>query len=311
MRLSFWSALLVLAMVFGCSGAAARRASVEITAWQVEWEQYHEAETDDRFEAALAGYQSMCERRPPYPRACYDRSRLLFALERDSQAVERSLDFVRRFADHALAPTAIKRLARHYAGGDAIDQGIRTLSGLTVELDETPVCDSILYQLAWLQRHDGRTVDEGASLAALLARHDRWESQLWDDAIWRLIEIRQQQSAVEEQYRLLHQLLETRESSWLIGSYTSPHHDDALLMLGKLLHRERRDEEAIAALMELAELPSSRLRDEGLFFAAQVRFDQGRERDGCLLLKRLIDEMEGASMRRRALAESTINNCEL
>ena len=126
----------------------------------------------------------------------------------------------------------------------------------------------------------------------------RWGSQLWDNAIWRLIDLRGEQGDHAAEERLLHELLDTREESRVIGRHNSPYHDDALLRLGQL-HLERDEYQAAYRLfMELWRWETSRLRDEGLLWAAKTRLEQGRTRDVCRLLERLIKKVpDGAAVR--------------
>lgn len=300
--------LLVAIAWIGCSGAGpgALRDSPQLRA---EWEQYREAESEDRFDAAEKGYASLCHRPQPFARACYDLSRLLFELRRDREAVQAAVSYVRRFPDDALAPAAIKKVARSFDDRGAWKDGTATLSDLAGAVRGTDVYDSMLYQTAWLQQRAGLPEEEAATLTALVTTYGRWDSQLWDDAMWRLIENRRDQGDGATQKRLLLELLDTREKSRVIGSYNSPYHDDALLMLGQTLLGDGQNDKAYERFMELARLKTSRLRDEGLFWAAESRFAANRHAQGCALLDEIVRRMPRASMHSKAVAKAGAMGC--
>jgi tetratricopeptide (TPR) repeat protein len=304
------SALVFLLAVVasGCS-AASSNAPYTSPAVQAEWDKYQAAEADHRFDAAIQGFRSLCNRPEPYPRACYDLSRLLFELKRKREAVGAAVSYIRRFPSDALAPSAVKMLARSYDDLGAWEDGAAALSSLAAQVRGTDVHDSVLYNLAWLEGRGGRIDDEAATLATLVAAYGRWQSQLWDDAIWRLIEICRDKGDVAEQERLLEQLLDTREKSKVIGSYNSPYYDDALLMQGEMLLGAGKNDQAYDKFMELADVQTSRLKDEGLFGAASARFAASRPKEGCALLDVLVRTMPRASVRGKALAKSKALGC--
>lgn len=278
------------------------------TAEEAEWDRYHAAEEEGSADEALAGYDEMCRRRPPYPRACYDLSRLLFELERFAEAREASTSFIVEYPEHALAPTAAKRLGRHYAEAGRIAEGVAALTDLARTVDGTDAEDSVRYEIARLHRAAGDLAAEAAALQPIVAM-DRWDSQLWNDAIWRLIEVRSEQGDRAAEERLLEELLDTRESSYLIGSYTTGYHDDAMLRLGRLRLDDGRLDEAYDIFIELSRWDTSRERDDGLLWAARARLAQGRERDACKLLGRLLEKMPDASCHRDAKRLFATSGC--
>lgn len=279
------------------------------TAEEAEWDRLHAAEEAGNPDEALAGFDAMCRRRPPYPRACYDRSRLLFELGRHAEAREASVSYITGFPDHALAPTAAKRLGRHYAESGRVAEGVSALTDLARAVDGTDAEDSVRYEIARLHRAAGDLAAEAAALEPIVAM-GRWDSQLWNDSIWRLIEVRSEQGDRAEEERLLEELIGTRESSYLIGSYTTGYHDDAMLRLGRLRLDGGRVDEAYDVFIELSRWDESRARDDGLLWAARTRLAQGRERDACKLLGRLLEKMPDASCNRDARQLFDTTGCE-
>jgi hypothetical protein len=290
----------LLAALSGACGAA-----VEETEYfpstpspaEAEWERYHALERAGGFDEALAGYRAMCEGTPPYERACYDLSRLLFELDRHAEGRAATASFLTGFPENPLAQPAVKRLSRHHVDSGTVPAGIGVLGELADAVRGSDAEDSIRYQLARLHREAGHQGAEARELQRIL-KAGRWESQLWDDAIWRLIEIRREQEDQAAEERLLRKLLDTREESRLIGSHNSPYHDDALLRLGQLRLEQGEEQAAYRLFMELWRWETSRMRDDGLLWAAKVRLAQGRTRDACKLLGRLIEKVpDGGAVR--------------
>jgi tetratricopeptide (TPR) repeat protein len=125
------------------------------SALELEWDEYHRAELDGRTEEAEVGYNGMCSNDPPYPRACYDLSRMLFDVGRKEEARRASAVFIERFPDDGLAPSAAKRLARSYVEQQQWQEGISQLETLVVSCKDTDVHDSLLYQIAKMYSQSG------------------------------------------------------------------------------------------------------------------------------------------------------------
>ena len=275
---------------------------------ETEWDRYHQAEVDGQNHVSEAGYRDMCERDPSYPRACYDLSRLLFSVGRVDEARGESVRFIKGFPDDAMGPTAAKRLAASYAETRQWDEGRAALEALAEQVKGTDVYDSVLYRLGDLLRKAGRFSDEAQVLRRLIDTHKRWDSQLWDDAIWRLIQIQKEQGDQKAEKILLEKLLDTREPSLIIGSYNSPHHDDALLRLGYLFLEMGDHKQARKCFKDLTGLEASRLRDDGHLGIAKVEKALGRRDRACKQLQRIMD-MPAANSRRKAKELSQSMGC--
>ncbi|HUT79137.1 MAG TPA: hypothetical protein VM285_15675, partial [Polyangia bacterium] len=255
-------------------------------------------EQGGRTTEALEGYRALCEREPPSARACYDRSRLLF----ESGAVEAgrtaSAAFLRRFPGSALAQPAVKRLARSWADAGDEAGGIAALGILAAELAASGAGDSIDRELARLHGRAGDVAGERAALERIAAR-GRWGSQLWDDAVWRLCVLAREQGDASGEERQLRRLVDSFEPSRLIGTSTSPYHGRALLRLGVLRAERGFPDDALALLLQLGELETSRQRDDALFEAARIRLARSDLPGACALLARVV-AIEDASAARRA-----------
>jgi hypothetical protein len=289
--------VLLLAFVATDCGGHRRRGNHVHDAEEAEWDIHHEAQQAGRIDEALAGYRGMCQRTPAYARACFDYARLSFEVEPLREAREITRKTILQFPNDALCQSAVKRLRRSYR--DELDTGIRELGSLAKETEGKGVHDTVLFEVARLARSADDPEQESATLLELASRYDRWESQLWDDAVWRLIEIYRDTKERSAEKKWLRKLLDTREKSALIGSYNSPYHDNALLRLGEIQMAENRQEEALATFMELGRDEKSRLRDEGLLGAARVREALGDTAEACRLLGKIIVEMGATGSGRR------------
>jgi len=275
---------------------------------ELEWERYHDAQREGRLDEAADGFAAMCDREDPYPRACYDRARVLEEAGRLEEAVEAAARFVRDHPRNGLAPSAATRIARIHRDLETPKEGIARLEELAADLEGTDVWDSVVYEVARMFREDG---DADGELAALdrIRKKGRWGSQLWDNSIWRMIEILDERGEAERRARLLEEMVGAREESHLIASYESPHFGPAMLELGKH-HFERGDlEKARAIFMDLARWKTSRLRDDGRVWVAKVDLRMGEVRRACRNLRKVLDRMPGANTRKEAAALFESSGC--
>lgn len=272
---------------------ACRHAQIAASPQEIAWEAHHAEEEAGRLDGAIAGYREMCEAGKPYPRACYDEARALFDAGRTAEARAAAQEFIAGHPSNALAPVAAKRLSRSYAEEGEAAVGVAALGELARRTAGKDVWDSIQYEIARLHRSLGDREGERAALERVVDR-GRWSSQLWDDSLWRLVELAAALGDRGRERRYLERLVASRERSRLVGSYASGYHDDALLRLGRLSLEEGRLDEAYRWFMELARWKTSRMRDDGYYWAAQVRLRQGRAEDACGLLRSLIEKIPGS-----------------
>ncbi len=264
-------------------------------------------EKEGRTTEALEGYRVLCGREPPVARACYDRARLLFETGAVEAARADSGSFLRRFPGSALAQPAVKRLSRSFAEAGEADAGLSLLGRLSADLADTDAGDSIDREIARLHEGAGRPEAEREALERIVAR-GRWGSQLWDDAAWRLAVLAREREDPAGEERCLRRLVEAWEPSKVIGSHTSPHHDDALLRLGRL-RAERGDRDgALGILLGLGDAGTSRLRDDALLEAARLRLARGDGPGACALLERVL-AIRDASAAREARVLHLENGC--
>jgi tetratricopeptide (TPR) repeat protein len=257
---------------------------------EAAWEVHHDEERAGKLDAAAKGYGALCEAKPDFIRACYDRTRVLFDAGRTAEARAEAVEFVIAHRDDALAPVAVKRLSASFAGAGDAEAGIAALEVLASRTRGADVWDSVEFEIARLNRARRDGDAEARSLGKIVDL-GRWGGQLWPDAIWRLIELASERGDRAEEERLLERLIAAREESRLIASYDTKFQSDAYVRLGKLLLDEGKLDPAYTTFMKLAGWETSRKRDDGYYWAAVVRMRQGRVADACALLRVVFTKM--------------------
>src|SRR5262249_16474756 len=121
------------------------------------------------------------------------------------------------------------------------------LRDLYLRLAATAVGDNLLWAMARIARDDLHDeIDALAGLDRIVVAHPA--SPFRDDALFEGAELARRAGDPEGAARRLRALLATRESSWIVGSYNSPHMPAAQLELGRILRDDlHRPADAIAA----------------------------------------------------------------
>ena len=253
-------------------------------------------ELDDRTADATAGYDTLCRQSPPYVRACFDRVRLMFETG-DAAAEQAATALISKYPNEAITQSLVKRLARYYLDAETFDEGRTALAALVKALQNTEIEDTLRFEISRLARAADDTPGEKTELVALIRRHARWQSQLWDDAVWRMAEICRDENNEDEEIVWLKTLEQAQESSRLIGSYTSPYYDDALYRLGEIHLTRGRFAAARRAFAVLAASETSRMQDDGLLGLARVDLAEGQSEDACAKLLE-VQKIDGSASRK-------------
>ncbi|MBI4508187.1 MAG: tetratricopeptide repeat protein [Deltaproteobacteria bacterium] len=188
----------------------------------------------------------------------------------DKQAYERFWKTITSYPNDPYADEALRILMRDGRKRDAqalftqLDQLYQWFSG-------TEIADNLLNAMASLAREEMANPAEAMRAYDLLVKHHA-SSPFRDDALYhgaQLSEAIKDYKGAAERYR---NLLDTREKSFLVGSYHSSWLDDAQLALGRLVRDRLGDPRS--ALKEFANLedrfPDSALVDEALFEIART-----------------------------------------
>lgn len=295
-------------MILSC-GPSSKYVPAKMTPREVEWESFHALEHLGDLEGAADGFKQMCAAEQSDVRACHDYSRVLFDMARYQESIAAAEDFVKRFSNSALAPAAAQRIARIYKILDEPKKGVAVLKNLAALVVETDIWDSLEYQAAQLCRAASDSQCELDLLLAIVEK-GRWSSQLWDNAIWRSIQLYFELGDRLQEKKLLKQLIASREKSYLIASYNSPYHDDAILRLGRINFDEGNLKEAYKLFKQLMEWKTSRMRDDGHVWGARVLISQNKRKRACRLLAFVINKLPAANTRKEAIKLSQEINCD-
>lgn len=230
-----------------------------------------------RHEEAAVAYEAIPAR---FPRdaeagasAVVAAARIRLALGQEARAYDLFWHAILHAPDTSAAEDAVRDVV-----ADARNRNARELYGvlrdLYVRLAATAVGDNLLWAMARLARdeiHDDVTAL--ADLDRLVLAHK--ESPFRDDALFESAELARRAADTEGAVRRLRALLATRESSWIIGSYLSPHLPAAQLELGRILRDDlHRPGEALAAFARVEkDYPTSTLVDDALFESAATPQD--------------------------------------
>jgi tetratricopeptide (TPR) repeat protein len=266
------------------------------------WEAAHALEREGKLEEANLVYRSLCQGVPPYVRGCHDEAMVLFDAGQLDAARSAATKVIEAFPDDAGIRSLVRALSRSFEEQGEVAAGAAQLEKLAEAVTGTEACDTVRWELALLWKRAGQADAETATLEELVAKtKDRWSSQVWDDAVWRLAELMRLKGDVASQERWLRILLDARRKSRLIGSYASPYDDKALWALAQLRWARGDALKALEALEELRGMESSRLRDDAAVLAAGWLHELGLAAQACEVLFEVIEGMPEASERRTAL----------
>ena len=302
----------VLMGILVMSCGAPERVSVyhpsALTAAEREWNKVHALEDTGDYRGAAAQYAALCNGKEQYPRACYSECRALLEIPDIPTALTCARDFLIKHPNYALAPSLVRKVANSFGSNSQYLEGADWLAGLLEAVRQTDVWDSIQFERARLFREAGMTPLEEDALNHVVEL-GRWGSQLWDNALWRLIEIQHAYGNDQKEETLLLQMLSRKVESRLIASYNSPYYDDALFRLGALYRRRNELNKAYSAFWRLSTWDTSRLRDDALLQCAEIKRDTDEPQKACSLLKRLITEFAESSSVRKAKKLSDTWGC--
>lgn len=231
----------------------------------------------------------LCNASPPYIRACFDQVRLMYKTRSVQEARDASVELIMRFPNEALAPKAVKRLSRSYSKNDDIDVGIERLYSLSDKLERTDVWDTLLFESAALARVASHSEREQQLLERIARNCDRFESQLWDDTVWRLSRIAEQQKDFNQEKQWLMRLIDSHKSSWFLGSYTSPYYDDSLMRLGSIYLKEGNTQHALDTFEVLSKRKTSRKQNQGRLGVAKTLLEMKKKKAACQMLRVVIE----------------------
>jgi len=162
-------------------------------------------------------------------------------------------------------------------------------------LRHTPLADNLLYEAARVY-FDQKTTEGNGKAGPLYAKiRTRWHfhtSPLWDDATWDLSLIRHRQGRYAEEINLLRELLDTREPTWLWGSYDIGNYKHAAFRIAMVHYRQFHNYERAAQLFHRfpERFGKSRYRDDALWWEGQSWLRAGKESEALQAFETLVNE---------------------
>jgi len=228
----------------------------------------------------------------PGARAMYEAARLTAdRADRPEEARSMKRRLVERYPNSSWAELSVEDLADHYADrGDW--EGLRSeMDALYESVRETAVADHVLQtagEALWRDAHR-----PGAALPYFRRVIDEHpDGETVDDAEWAAGQIYVRRQDWENALAVLGRLGERVQSSWLVGTFNSPHASEARYELGRiqLLFLDDYDEAIDHFERYLSDFPRNRRADDSLWQIAQAHRLAGRPNACRRTLKRLIEE---------------------
>jgi outer membrane protein assembly factor BamD (BamD/ComL family) len=178
-------------------------------------------------------------------------------------------------------------------------------------LRDTPLADNLLYEAARVY-FEQETAEGNRKAAPLYAKiRTRWHfhtSPLWDDATWDLSLVRHRQGRYEEEIHLLRELLDTREPTWLWGSYDIGNYKHAAFRIAMVHYRQFHNYERAARLFHRfpEHFRKSRFRDDALWWEGQSWLRAGKETEAIRAFETLVNEHPNSRYTQRVRDEKLV-----
>lgn len=232
-------------------------------------------------------------------RALYDGARLRLRTGDAAGALHGFQRVVLEFPDHGVSARALRRVVEAL-GADA---DVRAwLESTYSQVGTHDIGDDILVLEAEMElRHENRAAAR-ALLERTIAEHPYPMGQRWDDALWRLADLDEEEHAPAAAAAHLEQMLSVFETTTTPGSYTLPRFPAAMLRLGILYRDGLHDPERATATFHRLynEMRFSTLRDDAILEEGRTALSEGNPPRACELFHRVVDEFEVGSARRHA-----------
>lgn len=168
---------------------------------------------------------------------------------------------------------------------------------------DSELADNFVYEGARAYYEVGSEAADERAVPLYETVLERWtvyNCGVWDDALWELSLIHHRRGRFTDELRLLEQLLSTRETTWL-GSYELPQYKRGHIRIGRVYYEDLRDyDRAARQFAEYPELwPTSRFRDDVLWWHAHALRKAGRAEEAEAAFQRLITEFPDSKWARR------------
>jgi tetratricopeptide (TPR) repeat protein len=222
-------------------------------------------------------------------RARYDLARVRIS---DGDLTGGYRDLERLIADEpdaAITRSAIRRLSVYLQETTSPGEAARALAALGVRVTGTRAAEDVLYYEARAEHRAGNLARALHRYEALATRYPYPKGAFWDDACWYAAEIEVSLGHPKRAVERLEELIASRESAYLQGSYERGRFAQARYRIAELYRDELND--PLLAAREFHRLwddhPSSLLRDDALWQAALLEHARGDRDSVCRSLEAL------------------------
>lgn len=286
-------------------GEAARSAERRVDRDEAEYRQAKALVRVARLADALATLDRVAARRPVSRRtvrALFDASLLRVRLGQHDAGLQGLRAVVEEHPESGLASRALWLLLADSKRRVSAQAALRTVLELEETLAGTSIADDLLAAEAELRLAGQDRAGARRALERIVAEHPYPHGQRWDDTLWRLADMDEEDGSYAEAARHLSLMLSVVEQTAAPGSYILPRMPAAALRLARL-HRDRlQDTQAAAQAFEAVytSFPTSRWRDDALVELGEMWLRAGRAADGCLALRRVLREFDAGTARRQA-----------
>ena len=237
-------------------------------------------------------------------RALFDASVLRLELGRRAEGIEGLRALVTEHPNAGNAARALRLLLDDATARGEAAGALRLCRALYPRVRDSALGDNILYAQARLLDSTGERRGARAALERLVERYPYPHGELWDDALWQLADMAEEDGDYAGAVAELSRMVAVREWTNAPGSYTLPRFPVAQLRIARL-HRDRLADPSAAARAFRAtyeDFPNSTVRDDALTELGEMLIEQGERREGCELLGDVVREFETGRARRRAEA---------
>jgi tetratricopeptide (TPR) repeat protein len=215
------------------------------------------------------------------------------------------LDVARRFPTSGVGRPALRHVIAHEDEVHGPQATLAFLGRLGPTFVETELGETLAYETAL---HLATLGQDGAARDAFVAMAKRWpypRGLFWDDALFRASAIDEKLGLYAEAASLLTQMLDARESSWLLGSYERPRYELAMVHLCALARDRLHDRPRARACFDrlYRDFTTSALRDDALWEEARLFREDGDARSACDRLARLTGDFPDSRFVPCAVAE--------
>lgn len=226
------------------------------------------------------------------PRAMAEAAELLATdLEQERRALKLRRRLVRSHPESAGAESALSSLADHYAERGEWDELRDVFDALYNDVRDTPIADNLLFRAGETLEERAEEVDRALEYYERLLREHPRENMV-DDAEWQAAQIYVDRQNWTRALELLERLAERVGTSWMIGTFNSPHASKARFELG-FLHLTHLDapETALEHFRTyLQDFPRNRRADDAAWHIAQAHRMMGEREEFHSALQALVDE---------------------